>query len=314
MTSQRNYLVWLPILVVALVVFGWRLNSVPLTNWDEGIYANVNLELFRSHDWTKLTYFGANFLEKPPLQFWATSALFGILGPTELAIRLWPALAGLGTVMLLAWWAWQATKNRWTALLAGLAFVLGRFALVHAFRTGDLDGALTFFIVLALYSYWRSCDRSRWWIGWGVGTALAIMTKSFVGLLPIIIVGLDVVIGWRWKQLQWRDIGWGITALVALAAPWHVIETLRFGHVFWDSYLGLHVIERTTESLFTATPWYWYLGIVCNRFAPFSFFWRNGINVRLFGQHFLDNSPPPSAHQSSMKSQEILQMAETPIQ
>ncbi|MEK7538038.1 MAG: phospholipid carrier-dependent glycosyltransferase, partial [Patescibacteria group bacterium] len=148
--------VWIPVLALALVIFGWRLNSVPLTNWDEGIYANVNLELFRSHDWTKLTYFGKDFLEKPPLQFWLTYPLIGVFGPTELAMRLWSALAGAGTAVLLALWGWQATQKRSVAWLAGGLFVLGRFALIHAFRSGDLDGLLTFLIVLDMYGYWRS--------------------------------------------------------------------------------------------------------------------------------------------------------------
>ena len=162
MTERFPRSVWIPLMALSLVMFGWRLTTVPLTNWDEGIYANVNLELFHSHDWTKLTYFGANFLEKPPLQFWITSVLYGVFGPTELAVRLLPALAGLGTVLLIAWWTWSATKQRNTALIAGLLFVLGRFTLVHAFRTGDLDGLLTLFITLAMFGYWRSWTAPRW--------------------------------------------------------------------------------------------------------------------------------------------------------
>ncbi|MEK7637465.1 MAG: phospholipid carrier-dependent glycosyltransferase [Patescibacteria group bacterium] len=264
--------VWIPVLALALVIFGWRLNSVPLTNWDEGIYANVNLELFRSHDWTKLTYFGKDFLEKPPLQFWLTYPLIGVFGPTELAMRLWSALAGAGTAVLLALWGWQATQKRSVAWLAGGLFVLGRFALIHAFRSGDLDGLLTFLIVLAMYGYWRSLATPRWIIVWGAAGAAAVMTKSLVGLLPLIIVGIDILVSRGWRRIGWGNIAWAAAAFVALAAPWHIIETVRFGRSFWDSYLGLSVIERTTESLFTATPWHWYLGIIRDRFWPFSFF------------------------------------------
>lgn len=264
--------VWIPLVALSLVIFGWRLNSVPLTNWDEGIYANVSLELFRSQDWSNLTYFGADFLEKPPLQFWVTSALFGIIGPTELAVRILPALAGVATSLLLALWTFQVTRQRWVALAAGTMFVLGHFALVHAFRTGDLDGLLTFFITLALYGYWRSWTRPRWIIVWGAASAAAVMTKSLVGLLPLMIVGLDILLSRGWKKIGWANIGLAVGTFVALAAPWHIVETVRFGRAFWDSYLGVHVIERTTESLFTATPWHYYLGVIRDRFAPFSWF------------------------------------------
>lgn len=271
MSNRLPKSVWIPVLVLSVIIFGWRLNSVPLTNWDEGIYANVNLELFRSHDWSKLTYFGADFLEKPPLQFWMTFVLFGIFGPTELAVRFIPAVAGIATALLLALWAWQATKERGTALLAGMMFTLGQFALVHAFRTGDLDGLLVFCITLALYSYWRSWLAPRWIIIWGIASAAAVMTKSFVGLLPLMIVGLDILISRGWQKIGWGNIFWAIGVFVVLAAPWHIVETIRFGTAFWDSYFGMHVIERTTESLFTVTPWYWYVEIILNRFAPFSF-------------------------------------------
>lgn len=271
MTAERlPRSIWVPVLLLALVIFGWRLNTVPLTNWDEGIYANVNLELFHSHDWTKLTYFGADFLEKPPLQFWLTFVLFGLLGPTELAVRLLPAIAGIGTALLLALWAWQATKQRGVAMLAGIMFTLGQFALVHAFRTGDLDGLLALFITVSVYGYWRSWQSPRWIVVWGAAGAAAVMTKSFVGVLPLAIVGLDIIVSRGWRRIGWGNIGWAVTAFVVLAMPWHIIETLRFGSAFWDSYFGLHVLERTAESLFTATPWYWYVGIMIDRFAPFS--------------------------------------------
>lgn len=265
---------WPVVIVVgaAMIVFGWRMWSVPLTNWDEGIYAHVNLEMYRSHDWGQLTYWGKSFLEKPALQFWLTQKVMWFTGPTEFAMRIWSVLAGVMTAGLIALWSWQARRNKWWAVFAGLIFVTGRFAVAHAFRTGDLDGLATFFIVLALYGYWRSAAKPRWWYVWGVGAALAIMTKSLVGAIPLIVVGLDVVLGNRWKQLPWRHVAGAVGALILVAAPWHIYETIRFGQTFWDNYLGFHVIKRAEESLFNSTPWHWYFSIVRDRFFPWSGF------------------------------------------
>lgn len=270
--------VWVPILVLSCLVFGWRSTTIPLTNWDEGIYANVNLELFRSHDWTKLTYFGADFLEKPPLQFWATSFLIGVFGPTELAIRLPSLLAGVGTVMLVAWWVWQITGRRWPTYVAAGGAMFGKFAMIHLFRTGDVDGLLVLFVTAALYAYWsatQSADRRdirRWMLCWAAATAGAVMTKSLAGALPLIIVGSDILLSRGWRKIGWMTPVWSAGLFLLIAAPWHIIETIRFGSAFWDSYLGTHVLERAADSLFTSTAWYWYGGIILERFAPFSFF------------------------------------------
>ncbi len=266
--------VWIPILILAALVFAWRMNTQPLTNWDEGIYANVNLELFHSQDWTKLTYFGVNFLEKPPLQFWLTYPLFGIFGANEFSVRFWSVAAGIGTALLIGLWSWRASQKKIIALLAPAMFILGRFALIHAFRTGDLDGLLTFFVTLAMYGYWRASaltHNGRWMLVWGMASAAAIMTKSLAGLIPVIVVGIDVLITRGWKKIGWGNIAWGVGAFVVLVTPWHMVEAQRFGNAFWDSYLGRHVLDRTSEALFNTTSWTYYFGIIRDRFFPFSY-------------------------------------------
>jgi 4-amino-4-deoxy-L-arabinose transferase-like glycosyltransferase len=275
--------VWIPVLALALCIFGWKVQSLPLTNWDEGIYANVNLELFHSHDWTKLTYFGKDFLEKPPLQFWLTYLSFGILGPTEVAVRLWSVLAGMGTAVLLAVWAWQARSRRWVALLAGGMLILGRFALIHVFRTGDLDGLMIFFITVAMYSYWRVVRGApRWMLIWGVASAAAILTKSLAGVVPIMVVGLDVLMTRGWQRIGWGNLWWGVGAFVGLAAPWHIVETIRFGSVFWQDYLGVNVVQRATDPWFAVTPWHYYLTVIRDRFFPFSYLLLLGIPMAIW--------------------------------
>lgn len=283
MSARIPKQVWLTLLIASAFFFGWKVNTLPLTNWDEGIYANVNLELFHSQDWTKLTYFGKDFLEKPPLQYWMTYPLFGILGPTELAVRLWSVLAGIATVLLIALWAWQATKKVSIALMAGAMIVLGRYAIAHAFRTGDLDGLLTFCITLALYGYWRSWKVPRWFFVWGIASAGAIMTKSLAGLVPVIIVGMDIVLTRGWRRIGWGNMWWGIAVFIGLIAPWHIIETQRFGAAFWKEYIGWNIVDRSTSSLFTKTPWYWYLGIIHDRFFPFSYALPLGVVTAMWG-------------------------------
>ncbi|MBI4426771.1 MAG: glycosyltransferase family 39 protein [Candidatus Kerfeldbacteria bacterium] len=312
-TTARQRLV-VALLVVAIVssfILFWRLGDKPLENWDEGIHANVTLEMYRQGAWLDLSYRDELYTAKPPLSFWMRAALFTVFGETELAIRLWSAVAGVATTLLLSYWAWQVFGNARMAVLTGVLFVTGRYVLFHAFRTGETDGLFMLFFVAAMYAYWRSValpppltpppsarhsaeprlrrgvqagggplsphppspqrgEWIRWWFIWfGLLTGLAVMTKSFAGAIPAIIVATDMILGRRWRSVGWRTIGWSALAAVVVTLPWHLLELVRHGREFWQSYFGFHILERAGEALYAnQVPWYWYAEIIGRRMFP----------------------------------------------
>lgn len=258
------------VVVISSFVLFWRLGDKPLENWDEGIHANVTLEMYRQGAWLDLSYRDELYTAKPPLSFWLRAALFPVLGKTELAIRLWSAVAGVATTLLLTYWAWQVFGNARVAVLTGLVFVTGRYVMFHAFRTGETDGLFLLLLVAAIYTYWRSWQHRHWLIWFGVLTGLAVMAKSFAGAIPAVIVAIDLIIGRRWRQLGWRTIGWSVLAAAVVALPWHALELVRHGREFWQSYFGFHVLERAGEVLYAnQVPWYWYAEIVARRMFPY---------------------------------------------
>src|SRR6478735_3912257 len=63
------------------------------------------LEMLETGDWVTPHLNGIPYFEKPPLQYWATAAVYAVAGMDEWTTRLWPALAGLlavGAVLLTA--------------------------------------------------------------------------------------------------------------------------------------------------------------------------------------------------------------------
>lgn len=261
----------------------WKLGTKPLENWDEGIHAEVSREMYREGHWISLSYREAFYTAKPPLKFWLTAALFPLLGETEFAIRFWSAIAGLATTLLLGLWALQWSKSVRLALLAAVLFVSGRFILFHAFRTGETDGLLVFFIVAGLYSYWKSLTARRWFLVFGASVGLALMTKSFAGFIPLIVVGIDLTLARKWSAIGMRTVLWAAVVALAIALPWHLIEIVRRGGEFWSSYFGFHVLDRTNEVLYAnVVPWYWYGEIIFKRMFPFSVFlpWAIFLSIR----------------------------------
>src|SRR5450432_1416827 len=92
----------------------------PLFNPDEGRYAEIPREMLVGGDWVIPHINGLAYIEKPPLQYWATAVLFKFLGQSEFAARLYTALCALGCLGLV--WvmgrAGEGERRAWRAAAA----------------------------------------------------------------------------------------------------------------------------------------------------------------------------------------------------
>lgn len=261
------------VLALSSFVLFWRLGATPLTNWDEGIHAEVTREMYRDGAWISMSYRDVLYTAKPPLRFWMTAALFPLFGEREFTIRFWSAVAGVATALLLTYWIWQMSSSMRLGFLAGALFTLGRFTLFHAFRTGETDGLFALFFTAAMYCYWQSRTRPRWFLWFGACVGLAVMTKSFAGLLPVIVAAIDLTVSKKWSSIGLSKVLSAAGIAAAIVLPWHVVEILRHGAAFWNQYFGFHILERTSEVLYAnRVSWFWYAEVLFKRTYPFSVF------------------------------------------
>src|SRR5580700_3936209 len=93
---------WLYIALAGLVVLVWlaTLSARPLFNPDEGRYAEIPREMQSGGDWIIPHLDGLAYIEKPPLQYWATAVAYQLLGATVFSARLYTALCALGAIGL----------------------------------------------------------------------------------------------------------------------------------------------------------------------------------------------------------------------
>lgn len=258
--------------LVAIFLFVPYLNSYPMQNWDEGLYAQATREMIDTHDFFTLTYQTHPFFEKPPLVIWASAPLAQLFDSQNWTFRFWNALAGIATVVLLSLFLFQKEKRPPVAWLGTFIFLSAEALLYHCFRTGDMDGFLMFFSVFGFYAYWKSWGKPSWIIFVGIAFGLAVMSKSAAGLVGVVVVLLDIVLARRWQIVRSRHFLYAGVAFLCIVAPWHIIQTVQHGRQFWQSYLGFQVIERSVAQIFpTGFPWYWYVGVVARRLYPFSF-------------------------------------------
>ena len=217
---------------------------MPFLDPDEGLYATIALEMARDGDWVMPHANGLPYLEKPPLYFWLTALTFRLLGPSEWTTRLWSALAVLGTV-LLTWRIGRRLYGEGAGLLAGIvmATVVGNALYV---RKASADQLFVFCLTLAIYGFLRDAERAdrggRRFLLFYFGIALSVLAKGFIGLFPLLIVGLGLALV---RRLSWRDLNLarGAALVLVVAGPWHALVAWRSPTLFGVYVLDAHLLR-----------------------------------------------------------------------
>ena len=254
--------------LLACIVLLPLLGHKPLTNWDEGIYAEISREMLSFGPlvphWDYQPWF-----EKPPLMLWITAAFFKLFGVTEFWARAGSALSGVCIVSLLH--AWLARKDILAAWLSTL-ILLGTFGFLHVCRVGEMDVLLSLGCCIALSGLAAIQDRqlSGWYLFWA-GLAIALMTKGAASIVLVIAALLFAAIE-RWNPTRLGRSFWlGLLLFLALVLPWHLYMFHRFGADFLTEYLGFHVLARATHQIEEHnTHWWYYLWVLLISAAPFA--------------------------------------------
>lgn len=246
---------------LACLVLLIRLGAKPLTAWDEGIYAEVSREML-GHSWLTPHWNAALWFEKPPLMLWITASFFKLFGVHEWTARLGSALSGVALVALLH--RWLAVRRDQLAAWLSTFFLLSTFGFLHICSLGEMDVLLSLGCTLALFGLIRvQAEDLSGWNGFWLGFSIALMTKgaaSIVLLLTLILVAL--IERWRGRHFA-REFWFGLAMFLAIVLPWHIAMLARYGTVFVNEYLGLHVMSRATMQIegHVTHPWY-YLGVL----------------------------------------------------
>ena len=244
------------------------LGHKPLTDWDEGIYAEVAREML-STGWLVPHWNHQLWFEKPPLEMWLTAALFKIFGVNEFCTRAASALSGVAIVALLHAWL-TARRDTLTAWLNTI-MLLATFGFLHVCRVGETDVLLSLGCVIALIGLTEVDARNPegWYFFW-IGFAIAVMTKGAAAVvLPLSAILFGAL--QRWRPGSFGRACWlGCTLFLMLVLPWHLAMFHLYGNQFLGEYFGLHVLTRATQQIEGhATHWWYYLKVLLVSAPPF---------------------------------------------
>lgn len=254
---------------VAFAVLWWiLLVGRPLLDPDEGRYAEIPREMLTNGNWVIPHLNGLAYLEKPPLQYWATEIAYSVFGVQEWSARLWTGLTSFLTVMLVYGFAARTWGQREGLWAAGILASSTLFVLIGHQLT--LDASLTFFLTLALLAFCeaqRCRDRPRrarlcMWVCWAAMGA-AVLTKGIVGIL---IPGAVLVIYSLWQRdwACWKHLcaGVGLPLFLLIVMPWLVLAARANPDFLQFFFVHEHFERFLTKVHGRYQPWWFFLAIL----------------------------------------------------
>ena len=225
------------VLLVTACLYLQGLGNGPLLEPDEGRYAEIPREMLVTGDWVVPRLNGLVYAEKPPLVYWLTALTYRVVGVNELGARLVPALSGVLTVGVVAWFGMHCfgPEAGWAA-----AIMLATTPLFFLFsRLAILDVPITLCVTLATVALYRVQEGAgwRWQVVAGLAMAAGILVKGAIAILfPVGIVAACALIQWDGAALRRALSPLPIVLALLLPLPWFWLMARRvpgFLHFFF---------------------------------------------------------------------------------
>src|ERR1700728_2213870 len=232
--EKRFYLYLIMILFAAAVYVGCMVSPPSLMDDVDAVQAQIARNMLSSGDWVTAHLDGVPFLEKPPLIYWTIAVSYAIFGAHDWAARIPEALSAILLCLVTAAFGVWAFGKR-AGLYAGLCMstCIGLFLFTRILLP---DAMLSFTITLSLWAMLRALEEEEphpgiWVVILGACLGVGLLLKSLIGVVFPIGTGIAYLLITRqffalrtWKRLR------PFTALlivVIVAAPWHIVATLR---------------------------------------------------------------------------------------
>ena len=259
-----------------LVLWFGALDERELFHPDEGRYAEIPREMVASGDWITPRLNGLKYFEKPVLQYWITAVSYLALGEQEFVARLWPALSGFLTLVLVYYMGRRVAGVRAGVVAAAALATTFQFFVFSQLLT--LDMGLSFFLTLALHGFLASQDlriterqqRNGAIVMW-VAMALAVLSKGLVGvLLPALVLVAYIAIERDWKLLGRLHWGFGVPVFLTIALPWFIWVQLRNPEFFQFFFIREHFGRYALNEHRRHGAWYYFLAMLLIGSLPWS--------------------------------------------
>jgi len=276
--SPTRELPWfLGLLTAALVLWCVSLGDLPLRDWDEGYYAIVSRDMYRSGNWLYPTYLGQPFLLKPPLMYWLVALSYHLGGVHEFTTRLPLALLSAAGVPLLYLLGREIFPQRLPSLLAALVY-LTLLPVVRHTRLAMLDGTIITLLLLLLLCLLRTRWQRRWAVGVGICLGLIALTKGIIVLLLGAIAAAFTLANRQLAILKNQYFWLGLLLGSVPVFAWYYAQWRHYGEIFLQVHFQAQGFDRISQAVWGNSGSYWYYFIELLKYGwPWLLFWPGGL-------------------------------------
>ena len=265
--ERRSYDELIVLAVAAVIFLGTIVSPPSLMDDVDAVQAQIARNMLESGDWVTARLNGVAYLEKAPLIYWMMAFSYLVFGVHDWAARIPLALV----TALLCWvtarfgtWAFGRPAGLYSGLV--LATSVGLFLFT---RVQIPDAMLTLAIVVTMWSFIRALEpdepRPKLWayLLWGSLGCGLLLKGLIAALFPVAGGALYFFFVRRgpdaarpdWRRLRLLP---GIGLALLIAAPWHLLATLRnppyfdltlhaeagsYRGFFWFYFINEHVLR-----------------------------------------------------------------------
>jgi 4-amino-4-deoxy-L-arabinose transferase-like glycosyltransferase len=268
-SSARSHsrLDWILILVAAVVFFGCIISPPALMDDVDAVHGQMARNMITSGDWVIPHLDGVAYIEKAPLPYWLIAICYLIFGVHDWVARIPIALAAVllcFTTAKYGAWAFGRRAGFYSGLV--LATCVGLFLFTRILIP---DVMLTLTICLCFMAFQRMMNEDgqerhtlRWSTVLGASLGVGVLLKGLLALVVpfgaifvYLLITRQLFSRETWRRL--RPIGTFFIFLI-VAAPWHVLATLRmppyfnfsmhsgpgeYHGFFWFYFMNEHVLR-----------------------------------------------------------------------
>ena len=231
---SRSYLYLAVLLIASAVYLGCTVSPPSLMDDVDAVQAQIARNMLTSGDWVTARLDGVVYLEKSPLVYWAMAGSYKIFGVHDWAARIPIALSAIALALLTAafgMWAFGELAGFYAGACMGTCVGLWLFT-----RILIPDVMLTFCVALAMWAFLRAIEEEEshprlWATLLAASLGIGLLLKSLIAVVfpiaaALIYLGITRQLFSRptWRRLHPFT---GALIVLAIAAPWHVLATLR---------------------------------------------------------------------------------------